>query len=122
LFYIISYIVSVVFTSLSYVLSDVTLYNELSLWQPFVIGFTVVTVGAAIDKMKAPMLLIIIVPLFIGISLLYIFFDGKLVPWMVTYLVTWVYYAVFHVIFSYFFKIDSLIPSWSLGKKDQKSA
>lgn len=106
-------IIAILFTALSYFLSDRTLYKRLHFWQPLMIGLVVVIAGALADLLHAPMWLIIIIPFVLGVGLLWSFLRMRKVL-IYTYVLTWVYYSVFHIILSSVFKFDSLIPAWKL--------
>lgn len=112
--YFISLIVAIFFTSLSYYLSDLTLFKKLGWWQPLLIGITVVLLGAFVEKIGASMWFIILLPFLVGIIILLSFYNWNIALGLYTYSLTLVYYVVLHVLLSYIFKFDSLIPAWKL--------
>ena len=114
--YFIRFILSIVLTSISYLLGSHLVGNGLFVWQAFVIGASVVTLGALTEKLGAPIWLIVLMPFPVGMLLLYIFLNEPILSWFLTYMITLALYTVLHVVMSYFFKFHSLIPAWRLSK------
>lgn len=105
---------AIIFTSLSYYFADRTIYRYLVWWQPLLIGTSVVAAGALVEKLNAPMWLIIVIPFPIGMILLMWFFNWSIQRWFFTYSLTLVYYVILHIVLSWGVKFDSLIPAWKL--------
>ncbi|HET7521763.1 MAG TPA: hypothetical protein VFJ73_00425 [Bacillales bacterium] len=114
--YFFGYVLAILFTGLAYYLGDVTLYRELSGWQPFLIGFAVVTAGVLMEQFRAPIGLIVITPFPIGMLLLLYFFQWNVLPWIYTYFLSLGYYMVLHILLSAGFRYDSLMPAWKLRR------
>jgi hypothetical protein len=112
--YIVSFILSIVLTSLSYLIGSQFIVDGLPIWHAAVIGISVVSLGALTEKLGAPIWLIVLVPFPVGMILLYIFLNTTLSEWFLTYTITLALYTVIHVIMSYFFRFHSLIPAWKL--------
>lgn len=113
--YYFDFLLAILLTAFSYFLGSLILSNGLSTWQSFIIGTSVVLLGAVTEALKAPMWLIILVPFPIGMLLLFFFLNEPIQTWFLTYLITLVLYAVMHIIMSFFFKFHSLIPAWRLS-------
>lgn len=114
--YFIKLLLAILLTSLAYFLGDLVTAAQLFLWQPFVIGGTVVIAGALVEKVNASMWLIIAVPFPIGMVLLYLFINDTILTWFMTYAATLLIYIVIHIIASALFRFHSLIPAWKIGK------
>lgn len=114
--YLISFILSILLTSLSYYIGSAIQKNLLAFWQALVIGTTVVSLGAVTEYLGAPIWLIVLVPFPVGMILLYIFLKKKsFFTWFITYITILALYTVIHVLMSYFFEFHSLIPAWRLS-------
>ncbi|QGH36696.1 hypothetical protein GI584_22725 [Gracilibacillus salitolerans] len=113
--YFFSFVLSVVLTTLSYFLGSQLIMNDIAIWQSVVIGFSVVSLGALTESLGAPIWLIVLVPIPIGMLLLYLFLNKPLHIWLLTYITVLALYTVIHVIMSYFFRFHSLIPAWRLS-------
>jgi|SRR5690625_606081 len=113
--YWISFIMSIVLTSLSYLLGSRLLKHPLTMWQAVIIGTLVVSLGALTETLHAPIWLIILVPFPVGMILLYIFLQESISTWLITYITTLIIYTIIHIIVSYFFNFHSLIPAWKLS-------
>ncbi|MCR2822601.1 hypothetical protein [Lederbergia panacisoli] len=113
--YVISFVLSILLTSLSYFFGSHLLKNGLVFWQAFLIGATVVSLGAITEALRAPIWLIVIVPFPIGMFLLYHFLQKPILIWFLTYVAILAIYTGIHLIMSYFFKFHSLIPAWKLS-------
>lgn len=98
-------------------LGDAIIAHKLFIWQTIVIGATVVLAGAFVEKIHAPMWLIIITPFPIGMTLLYVFLNETTYTWFITYALTLFIYVIIHVIASSLFRFHSLIPAWKLRKE-----
>ena len=112
--YLIRFIIAILLTSLAYYLGVFTTENSLFFWQALIIGATVVIAGAIVEKMNAPMWLIIFIPFPIGMFLLYVFLNEALFTWFYTYLLTLFIYVALHMLASSLFRFHSLIPAWKL--------
>src|SRR5690625_502727 len=113
--YWISFIISIVLTSLSYFIGSALLKNNLTVWQAIIIGALVVSLGALTEALNAPIWLIVLVPFPVGMILLYIFLKESISTWLITYITTLIIYTIIHIIVSYFFNFHSLIPAWKLS-------
>lgn len=113
--YFLSFALSIFLTSMSYFLGSALLKNNIAIWQAFVIGISVVSLGALTEALNAPIWLIILIPFPVGMLLLYLFLKQPLHVWFLTYLTILALYSVIHVIMSYFFRFHSLIPAWKLS-------
>ncbi|MDN4607678.1 hypothetical protein [Sporosarcina highlanderae] len=113
--YFFSFVLSIVLTSMSYILGSALIKNNIAIWQGFVIGISVVSLGALTEVFNAPIWLIVLVPFPVGMILLYLFLNKPLHIWFLTYLTILALYSVFHIIISYFFQFHSLIPAWKLS-------
>ena len=114
--YFVGLLLAILFTSLAYFLGDIFLFHMLSWWQPLIIGASVVLLGAMVEKLQAPMWLIIITPFPVGMFLLLWFMDWNLSKWFYTYCLTLGIYIVLHIVLSALFKFHSLIPAWKLHR------
>lgn len=114
--YFIKLLFAILLTSLAYFLGDLVTADQLFLWHPFIIGGSVVLAGAFVEKVNAPMWLIIVMPFPIGMVLLYLFLNDTILTWFMTYAATLLIYIVIHIIASALFRFHSLIPAWKIGK------
>lgn len=112
--YVISYFGAILLTAFTYFFADITLFNKLIWWEPLVIGAVVVTAGALVEKIKAPMWLMIFIPFPFGLGFLFYFLNVEVIDWLITYSLTLVYYTILHILISKFLKFHSLIPAWKL--------
>jgi hypothetical protein len=113
--YLISFVLSVVLTALSYFFGSQLLKNDLAIWQALIIGFSVVSLGALTEALGAPIWLIVLIPFPVGMLLLYLFLNQPFLTWLLTYVMILALYTVIHLIMSYFFQFHSLIPAWRLS-------
>ncbi|MFS0673710.1 hypothetical protein [Ornithinibacillus sp. 179-J 7C1 HS] len=113
--YVVSYILSVALTSLSYFIGSHIVRNGIALWKAIVIGTSVVTLGALTEALGAPIWLIVLTPFPVGMILLYLFLKKAFLQWMLTYSTILLLYTIIHVIMSMFFDFHSLIPAWKLN-------
>jgi|SRR5690625_1319079 len=113
--YLISFIIAILLTSLSYFLGSRLIANGIAIWHSLVIGTSVVTLGAITEALRAPIWLIVIIPFPVGMLLLFLFLNKPLHTWFFTYLVILLLYTVIHIMASYFFNFHSLIPAWKLS-------
>lgn len=113
--YVISFIIAILLTSLSYYLGSLLIRNGISIWQALIIGTSVVTIGALTEALGAPIWLIVLMPFPVGMILLYLFLKQPLGRWFITYLTTLILYTLIHIFVSYFFDFHSLIPAWKLS-------
>lgn len=113
--YLVSFVLSIVLTSLSYFLGSYFMKNSLAIWQALLIGFSVVSLGALTESLGAPIWLIVLIPFPVGMLLLYLFLNQPLHIWFLTYITILAIYYVIHVIMSRFFQFHSLIPAWKLS-------
>lgn len=113
--YYLDFVLAIVLTSLSYLIGSLLLKNRLSVFHAFIIGTSVVSLGAITEALKAPMWLIILVPFPVGMILLFVFLRESMKTWLKTYLLTLAIYSILHVIMSFFFNFHSLIPAWKLS-------
>lgn len=113
--YLLSFILSIALTSLSYFIGSQILTEGILYWEAIIIGFSVVALGALVEKFGAPMWLIVLTPFPVGMFLLYFFLQESIFIWFVTYLITLTIYTLIHLIMSYFFRFHSLIPAWKLS-------
>ncbi|WP_420835853.1 hypothetical protein [Bacillus weihaiensis] len=113
--YLFDFALAISLTAFSYYIASFILENELLLWQAFVIGFSVVSLGALTEKLGSPMWLIIFIPFPIGMILLYLFLNVSVPQWFLNYMLTLTIYTVIHIPMSYFFHYHSLIPAWKLS-------
>jgi hypothetical protein len=113
--YFLSYIVSIILTSLSYFTGSHLIRNGIALWKSFIIGASVVTLGALTEALGAPIWLIVLTPFPVGMILLYLFLKKPFIKWLVTYITILLLYTIIHLIMSYFFDFHSLIPAWKLS-------
>ncbi|MED3622851.1 hypothetical protein [Neobacillus thermocopriae] len=114
--YFIRFVLAILLTSLSYFLGSHLMNHALSLFQAFIIGISVVSLGSITEAIGAPIWLIVALPFPIGMTLLYLFLDQPFLTWLFTYLIILGLYCIIHMIMSYFFKFHSLIPAWKLSK------
>lgn len=114
--YILSFLLSIVLTSLAYFIGGYVLTSGIAFWEAILIGSSVVAIGAFVEKMRAPMWLIILTPFPVGMILLYLLLKEPFVIWLLTYLIILTIYTIIHVFMSYFFRFHSLIPAWKLSK------
>jgi hypothetical protein len=112
--YFISFVVAVILTALSYFIGSLLAKNKIDFWKAFVIGGSVVSVGAITEALGAPIWLIVLAPFPVGMILLYVFLQKPLKTWLITYITTLLFYTIIHVIVSFFFDYHSLIPAWKL--------
>ncbi|MBM7716592.1 hypothetical protein MHB50_18920 [Siminovitchia sp. FSL H7-0308] len=115
--YVLKLLLAILLTSAAYFLGDAIIAHKLFIWQTIVIGATVVLAGAFVEKIHAPMWLIIITPFPIGMTLLYVFLNETTYTWFITYALTLFIYVIIHVIASSLFRFHSLIPAWKLRKE-----
>ena len=113
--YIISFIIAILLTALSYFIGSRLITNGIATWQALIIGTTVVSLGAITEALRAPIWLIVLIPFPVGMLLLFLFLNKPLHTWFFTYLTTLILYTVIHIIASYFFRFHSLIPAWKLS-------
>lgn len=112
--YFLSFIVSILLTSLSYFLGSHLIKHPIKLWQSVVIGTSVVSLGAMTEALGAPIFLIVLMPFPVGMILLYVFLRKSLRVWLLTYGTILILYTIIHVVMSFFFDFHSLIPAWKL--------
>lgn len=113
--YLISFIIAVLLTGLSYFFGSRLITNGIAIWQALIIGISVVSLGAITEALKAPIWLIVLMPFPVGMLLLFLFLDKPLHIWLFTYLTTLALYTVIHIVASKFFHFHSLIPAWKLS-------
>ncbi|WP_087975169.1 hypothetical protein [Oceanobacillus rekensis] len=113
--YIISFIIAILLTALSYFFGSRFITNGIAIWQALIIGISVVSLGAITEALRAPVWLIVLIPFPVGMLLLFLFLNKPLHTWLFTYLTILVLYTVIHMIASYFFHFHSLIPAWKLS-------
>lgn len=113
--YMISFMIAISLTALSYFLGSRLFTNGIAIWQALIIGSSVVSLGAITEALKAPIRLIVLMPFPVGMFLLYLFLNKSLSTWFFTYLTTLILYTLIHIIASYFFRFHSLIPAWKLS-------
>ncbi|WP_273129770.1 hypothetical protein ACNRWW_20195 [Metabacillus sp. HB246100] len=113
--YLFDFVLAISLTAFSYYIASFILANDLLLWQAFVIGFSVVSLGALTEKLGSPMWLIIFIPFPIGMILLYLFLNVSVPQWFLHYMLTLAIYTVIHIPMSYVFHYHSLIPAWKLS-------
>lgn len=113
--YFFSFVLSIVLTSLSYFLGSHLIKNDIAIWQALVIGFSVVSLGALTEALGAPIWLIVLIPIPVGMLLLYLFLNKPIGTWFLSYITVLALYSVIHVVISYFFQFHSLIPAWKLS-------
>jgi|SRR5690349_4551019 hypothetical protein len=113
--YFLSFVLSIVLTSLSYFLGSYFIRNDIAFWQALIIGASVVSLGAITEFLGAPIWLIVLIPFPVGMFLLYLFLDEPFHTWFSTYITVLALYSVIHVVMSYFFQFHSLIPAWRLS-------
>lgn len=114
--YFSSFVAAIFLTSLSYFLGDLFLTKGLLIWQALVIGASVVILGATVEKLRAPMWLIILTPFPVGMLLLFRFLNESWTMWLFTYSLTLLIYVIIHVVVSSLFHFHSLIPAWKISK------
>jgi len=115
MYYIISFAVAIILTSLSYFVGSRLITGGIDIWQALIIGISVVSLGAITEALKAPIWLIVFLPFPVGMLLLFLFLSKPLHIWIFTYLITLIIYTVIHIGASYFFQFHSLIPAWKLS-------
>lgn len=113
--YLVSFLLSIVLTSLSYFTGSRLIKNPITAAQSLIVGASVVSVGAATEALGAPVWLIVFMPFPVGMLLLYLFLKTSSSQWFLTYITILTLYSVIHVIMSYFFQFHSLIPAWTLS-------
>ena len=113
--YLTSFLLAILLTALSYFFGSLLLRNGIAVWQALIIGASVVSLGAITETLGAPIWLIVLIPFPVGMILLYLFLNGSLQIWFLTYLTTLALYSIIHVTMSYFFHFHSLIPAWKLS-------
>ncbi|MBX0358492.1 hypothetical protein [Halobacillus sp. Nhm2S1] len=113
--YTLDFMLAVSLNGFSYYVASLILSNGLPYWQAFIIGFTVVSLGALTEAVGSPMWLIVLVPFPVGMFLLYSFLNVAVPLWFLTYIITLTIYTVIHIPMSYFFHFHSLIPAWKLS-------
>jgi len=113
--YLVSFIIAVLLTSISYFFGSRLVTKGIHLWQAVAIGASVVSVGAIAEAIGLPIWLIVLLPFPVGMLLLFLFLKQPLRIWFATYLTILALYTLIHVIVSYFFQFHSLIPAWKLS-------
>ena len=113
--YILSFLLAIILTSLSYFGGSLLWRRNLTILQSFIIGTSVVSIGAITEALGAPIWLIVFIPFPVGMFLLYVFLKETVRNWLITYLTILALYTVIHLIMSYFFHYHSLIPAWTLS-------
>jgi hypothetical protein len=113
--YLFDFILAVTLNGFSYYVGSMIISSGIPFWQAFIIGFTVVSLGALTEFLGSPMWLIVLVPFPAGMLLLYLFLGAALPLWFLTYITTLTIYVIIHIPMSYFFRFHSLIPSWRLS-------
>ena len=113
--YVISFIIAILLTALSYFLGSQFITSGIAAWHALIIGISVVSLGAITETLGAPIWLIVVTPFPVGMLLLFLFVGQPLPIWFLTYLTTLILYTVIHIIASYFFHFHSLIPAWKLS-------
>src|SRR5690625_5133187 len=111
----ISFMIAILLTSLSYFFGSRLITNGITTWQALIIGISVVSLGAITEAFRAPIWLIVFMPFPVGMLLLFLFLNKPLHIWLFTYLTTLALYTVIHMIVSHFFHFHSLIPAWKLS-------
>src|SRR5699024_6105594 len=109
--YMISFIIAILLTTLSYFFGSRLITNGIVIWQALIIGTSVVSLGAITEAFRAPIWLIVIMPFPVGMLLLFLFLNKPLHIWLFAYLSTLILYTFIHIIASYFFHFHSLIPA-----------
>ncbi|MED4455524.1 hypothetical protein [Metabacillus fastidiosus] len=113
--YYFDFLLAILLTSFSYYLAGLFISNGLAAWQAFIIGFSVVSLGAITEALKSPIWLIILIPFPVGMLLLFLFLNSALLTWFISYVITLGIYTIIHLLMSFFFKFHSLIPAWKLS-------
>ena len=113
--YMISFMIAILLTALSYFFGSRLITNGIAIWQALIIGTFVVSLGAITEALRAPIWLIVLVPFPVGMLLLFLFLNKPMHTWFFTYLTTLILYTIIHIIASYFFHFHSLIPAWKLS-------
>ena len=113
--YILSFIMAIFLTALSYFFGSRLITNGIAAWQALLIGISVVSLGAITEALRAPIWLIVLMPFPVGMLLLFLFLNKPLHTWFFTYLATLILYTAIHFVASYFFHFHSLIPAWKLS-------
>ena len=113
--YVISFVIAILLTALSYFFGSRLITNGIAAWQALIISISVVSLGAIAEALGAPIWLIVLIPFPVGMLLLFLFLNKPLHIWFFTYLTTLILYTVIHIIASYFFHFHSLIPAWKLN-------
>lgn len=113
--YLLSFLLAITLTSLSYFFGSLILKRKISMLQAFIIGASVVSIGAITEAVGAPIWLIVFAPFPVGMILLYVFLKERIHIWFLTYITILALYTVIHIIMSYFFQFHSLIPAWKLS-------
>lgn len=114
--YLLKLMFAILLTAFAYFLGDFIVMNKLFMWHALVIGAAVVLAGAFVEKIQAPMWLIILTPFPIGMVLLYILLGENVLTWFITYAITLAIYVILHIIASSLLHFHSLIPAWKIGK------
>ena len=96
--YMINFLLAIILTSIAYFIGGVIFKTELTIFQSFMIGLSVVSLGAITEALHAPIGVIIFVPFPVGMFLLWLFLQKSLHIWFLTYLVTLVIYTILHMI------------------------
>ena len=94
------------FINNSYFLGSLLIKNGIAVWQAFLIGTLVVSLGALTEVCNAPIWLIVLIPFPVGMLLLYLFLNQPLHTWFFIYITVLALYSVIHVIMSCFFQFQ----------------
>ena len=82
--YMISFMIAILLTALSYFLGSRLFTNGIATWQALLIGASVVSLGAMTEALKAPIWLIVLIPFPVGMFLLFLFLNKSLATWFCT--------------------------------------
>lgn len=113
--YVVSFIIAVLLTSISYFFGSRLVTKGIHLWQALAIGASVVSLGALAEAIGLPIWLIVLIPFPVGMLLLFLFLKQSFRIWLITYLIILALYTLIHVMVSFFFQFHSLIPAWKLS-------
>ncbi|WP_242694750.1 hypothetical protein [Pseudogracilibacillus auburnensis] len=79
--YMISFIIAILLTSISYFFGSRLITKGIAAWQALIIGTSVVSLGAITKALRAPIWLIVLIPFPVGMLLLFLFLNKPMHTW-----------------------------------------
>lgn len=116
LHFVVLFCVSVLFTSLANVIGVGVAARRFRPWASLLMSFTVVLIGYLAVILRAPMGMVLAMPVPVGLFWLYQIVGRDVWRTLNAYLVGGGAYVVFHVLLSGLYHYDSLIPGWRLHR------